>query len=118
MKKIAIKDNVTPKTIIGLWGFTLSYFLTNGLLGWDWKSEWTWFLVSFTIACFFVVLGVDKPGMISNVIKILGVLQNEKLSTDQRLAMIREIVNQILGLYIDFTVLDNMEKEEKIEPLE
>lgn len=118
MKKISIKDNVTPKTILGLWGFTVSYFLTNGLIQWDWRNEWTLYLISFTVACFFVLLGVDKPGMISNVIKILGILQNEKLTVDQRLAMIREIVNQILGLYIDFTVLEDMKEKEKIEPLE
>ena len=117
MQKIAIKDNVNPKTILGLWGFTVSYFLTNGLISWNWKSEWTWFLVSFTLACFFVIMGVDKPGLISNVIKILGVLQNENYTTEQRVAMARELVNQAIGMYVNFTVLDDLNKEEKIEPL-
>jgi hypothetical protein len=65
-----------------------------------------------------VLLGVDRPGIFGFIQKVITVMTNVKLSTEQKMALIQTAAVELIGLWADLSqqaaIEDKIEEIKKI----
>lgn len=105
--KVELKP-VSPGKFIGFIIGIFFFMVSNDMIIWGLKST-NIFLLLFFGGGVAIILGLTKPSTFAFAMEVLRVLQDERLTLGQRIALIRELITKFVGLAADLSELQAIE---------
>jgi len=111
--KLKLEDRVTPTGVIGFVVWICAFMITAKIVVWEWPDP-TFVLFAMVIGGgILLIFGIEKPSIFKFALDGLKILQDESLTVAQRLAVLREILTNVIGVTVDLSEIEAMRKDMK-----
>jgi hypothetical protein len=116
--KIVIRDNVTPKGLLGYVFWLDAFMLTTKLLiPWNWLSPICILFIMINGGAVLLIWGIEKVSILKFSIKMMEILQSRELKLEDKIIAMTEFIHSSVGFLADMKMLQETEKKETSPPV-